>query len=202
MNETRSKTREEAKRETREALIKAGIEAFAAEGVDLPSLDAICARAGFTRGAFYVHFKDRDDFLLSVMDKVLSEFINSVIATGEYGEDLRKTVDLFISAAEKGLLPMVFGEINFRVLLEAGSRNPAIRERFAALLQDAMTRMTATAREAQAAGTVRGDLSPSDVGILLVAAAVGMVVLTEAEVKLDTQGMRETVDRLFMKSIK
>jgi AcrR family transcriptional regulator len=202
MTETRSKTREEAKRETREALIRAGIEAFAAEGVDLPSLDAICARAGFTRGAFYVHFKDRDDFLLSVMDKVLSEFINSVIATGEYGEDLRKTVDLFISAAEKGLLPMVFGEINFRVLLEAGSRNPAIRERFAALLQDAMTRMTATTREAQTAGTVRGDLNPSDVGILLVAAAVGMVVLTEAEVKLDTQGMRETVYQLFLKSTK
>jgi len=130
MSEARSKTREEAKRETREALIRAGIEAFAAEGVDLPSLDAICARAGFTRGAFYVHFKDRDDFLLSVMDKVLSEFINSVIATGEYGEDLRKTVDLFISAAEHGLLPMVFGEINLRVLLEAGSRNPAIRERY------------------------------------------------------------------------
>ncbi len=202
MTEARSKTREEAKRETREALIKAGIEAFAAEGVDLPSLDAICARAGFTRGAFYVHFKDRDDFLLSVMDRVLSEFINSVIATGEYGEDLRKTVDLFISAAESGLLPMVFGEINFRVLLEAGSRNPAIRERFAALLQDAMKRMTASTRDAQAAGTVRDDLKAGDIGMLLVAAAVGLVVLTEAEVKLDIHDMRDTVYRLFLKNPK
>jgi TetR/AcrR family transcriptional repressor of nem operon len=200
MSEPRSKTREEAKRETREALIRAGIEAFAAEGVDLPSLDAICARAGFTRGAFYVHFKDRDDFLLSVMDKVLSEFINSVIATGEYGEDLRKTVDLFIGAAENGLLPMVFGEINLRVLLEAGSRNPAIRERFAVLLGDAITRMTAATGDAQAAGTVREDLRPDDVGMLLVASAVGLVVLTEAEVKLDISGMRETVYRLFLKN--
>lgn len=200
MSEPRSKTREEAKRETREALIRAGIEAFAAEGVDLPSLDAICARAGFTRGAFYVHFKDRDDFLLSVMDKVLSEFINSVIATGEYGEDLRKTVDLFIGAAENGLLPMVFGEINLRVLLEAGSRNPAIRERFAVLLADAITRMTAATGDAQAAGTVREDLRSADVGMLLVASAVGLVVLTEAEVKLDIGGMRETVYRLFLKN--
>jgi hypothetical protein len=133
---------------------------------------------------------------------VLSEFINSVIATGEYGEDLRKTVDLFIRAAEHGLLPMVFGEINLRVLLEAGSRNPAIRERFAVLLQDAMTRMTAATRDAQAAGTVRGDLKPADVGMLLVAAAVGMVVLTEAEVKLDIQGMRDTVYKLLLKTTK
>ena len=200
MTEVRNKTREEAKRETREALIKAGIETFAVEGVDLPSLDAICARAGFTRGAFYVHFKDRDDFLLSVIDKVLSEFINSVIATGEYGEDLRKTVDLFISAAENGRLPMVFGEINFRVLLEAGSRNPAIRDRFAALLQDAIKRMTASIREAQAAGTVRGDLNASDVGMLLVATAVGLVVLTETDVTLDVRAMRETVFRLLLAS--
>ena len=56
------KSRDLAKQETREALIQAGMDAFSEEGVDLPSLDAICARAGFTRGAFYVHFKDREDF--------------------------------------------------------------------------------------------------------------------------------------------
>src|SRR5262245_37416602 len=50
-------TREFGKQETREALLRAGMEMFAEQGLDAPSLDALCARAGFTRGAFYVHFK-------------------------------------------------------------------------------------------------------------------------------------------------
>jgi hypothetical protein len=37
--------------------------------------------AGFTRDAFYVHFKDRDDFLVAVMDQVGSEYLKAVLAT-------------------------------------------------------------------------------------------------------------------------
>ena len=50
--------RDAAKKETRSALIRAALKLFHEEGFDGPSLDAICARAGYTRGAFYVHFKD------------------------------------------------------------------------------------------------------------------------------------------------
>jgi AcrR family transcriptional regulator len=79
---SKSNQRELAKQETREALIRAGMAAFSEEGVDLPSLDAICARAGFTRGAFYVHFKDRDDFFSAVAEQALRDLINWVISTG------------------------------------------------------------------------------------------------------------------------
>ncbi|MGH7328029.1 MAG: TetR family transcriptional regulator, partial [Polyangiaceae bacterium] len=66
-----TKTRDATKIETRDALIAAGAMEFAEKGVDGPSLDGICARAGFTRGAFYVHFRDRDDLLVAVVDRVL-----------------------------------------------------------------------------------------------------------------------------------
>ncbi len=52
-------SRDETKQRTRDALIQAGLELFTEQGLDVPSLDAICDRAGFTRGAFYVHFADR-----------------------------------------------------------------------------------------------------------------------------------------------
>ena len=63
--------------QTREALIAAGIAAIGSEGLDA-SLDAICARAGFTRGAFYVHFQDRDDLLETVMERVGRLFLESL----------------------------------------------------------------------------------------------------------------------------
>src|SRR5215813_11962618 len=87
-----------AKQETRDALIAAGLAAFAEHGLDVPSLDAICARAGFTRGAFYVHFKDRDDFVVAVMEHVLGGFLDAVIATGDDAHDLEHTVERFAEA--------------------------------------------------------------------------------------------------------
>ncbi|HVH04632.1 MAG TPA: TetR family transcriptional regulator, partial [Myxococcota bacterium] len=69
--ESPKSARELAKQETREALVQAAIAEFAEKGLDLPSLDAICARAGFTRGAFYVHFRDREELLGAVMERAL-----------------------------------------------------------------------------------------------------------------------------------
>src|SRR4249920_604423 len=94
----KSKPRELAKQETREALIRAGMAAFTEKGVDLPSLDAICARAGYTRGAFYVHFRDRADLLVAVVEHAMTAFMDTVIATGGAGHDLERTIDRFAAA--------------------------------------------------------------------------------------------------------
>ena len=65
----RPRERAAAKAASREAIITAAIEAFAEQGLDGPSLDDICARAGYTRGAFYVQFKDRDDLIVAVTER-------------------------------------------------------------------------------------------------------------------------------------
>ncbi len=93
-----SRRRAEAKQETREALIAAALAEFAEHGLDAPSLDAICARAGYTRGAFYVHFRDRADLLVAVVEHAMTVFMDAVIATGGAGHDLERTIDRFASA--------------------------------------------------------------------------------------------------------
>src|SRR6185436_7358643 len=90
--------RSEAKQETREALIAAALAEFAEHGLDAPSLDAICARAGYTRGAFYVHFRDRADLLVAVVEHAMTVFMDAVIATGGEGHDLERTIDRFAGA--------------------------------------------------------------------------------------------------------
>src|SRR5882672_929013 len=125
------KSRDDAKRETREALIAAGIEAFAAEGIDAPSLDAICARAGYTRGAFYVHFKDREDFFVTVMDWALTGILSAVI--GLNGDtDLSSAISRFSSYMTRREWPVV-GKyaIAAHRLLEAISRSEQLKTRFA-----------------------------------------------------------------------
>jgi len=71
------KTRAEKKQRTRAALIAAGLAEISEHGLEA-SLDAICARAGLTRGAFYVHFADREAFLIAFMNEVLGRFVASL----------------------------------------------------------------------------------------------------------------------------
>jgi TetR/AcrR family transcriptional repressor of nem operon len=167
------KSRDDAKRETREALIGAGIAAFAADGIDAPSLDSICARAGYTRGAFYVHFKDRDDFLIAVMTTALEGFLDAIIATGDAALDLEKTIAMFVAAVGHGAFPMT-GGVHFHQFMAACTRSDRVRVRYVEVLSEAGRRVGIAVREGQGAGTVRSDIDADAVGMMLVALVAGV----------------------------
>src|SRR5512145_3027417 len=97
-----ARARELSKQETRDALVRAAMSEFAEHGLDAPSLDAICARAGFTRGAFYVHFRDREELVAAVMERVLGVFLDLVIG-GEGAGDLAGTIARYTALAAHGI---------------------------------------------------------------------------------------------------
>jgi AcrR family transcriptional regulator len=185
--------REAAKAETREALLRAGIEEIAARGLDAPSLDAICARAGYTRGAFYVHFRDREDFLVAVMERFLGGLYDAVIATGDERRDLEETVRRFA-----GLLALRPEQgVPLHRLLEMSTRAPAFRARLAERLREAALRVAKAAREGQAAAAVRRDADAEGIGEVLVALALGALAGAEAGLALDLPRAREAVLQLL-----
>jgi TetR/AcrR family transcriptional regulator, transcriptional repressor for nem operon len=55
-------------RETRDALLCAGVELFLEGGYDFVGTNAILARAGVPRGSFYHHFEDKQAFALAVAE--------------------------------------------------------------------------------------------------------------------------------------
>lgn len=186
--------REELKRETRDALLRAGLEEFLERGLDVPSLDAICARAGFTRGAFYVHFRDRDDFIVAVMETVLGDFLDAIVASDGGGDDLEETVTRFVRILVAGN-PVTgsAGSMRTHRLLDVCTRSTVIRERFLQMLAGAEARVTAAASAGQEAGNVRRDLPPSEVAVMLVALAMGVVQMFELGVPLRLDALRAAV---------
>ncbi len=54
------------RRRTRERLLDAAYELFAEQGFEAASIESICERAGFTRGAFYSNFADKAELFLSL----------------------------------------------------------------------------------------------------------------------------------------
>jgi AcrR family transcriptional regulator len=61
-------TPERRRQLTRSALVEAAREVFARRGFEGSSLDEIAETAGFTRGAIYKHFKDKEDLFFAVVD--------------------------------------------------------------------------------------------------------------------------------------
>ncbi|WP_035839397.1 TetR/AcrR family transcriptional regulator [Kitasatospora azatica] len=54
---------------TRAALLAAALETFAQYGFHAATIEQICERAGFTRGAFYSNFSSKDELFLALFDQ-------------------------------------------------------------------------------------------------------------------------------------
>jgi TetR/AcrR family transcriptional repressor of nem operon len=204
---TRARARAETKQETREALVAAALAELAEHGLDAPSLDAICARAGYTRGAFYVHFRDRADLLAAVVEQAMGSFLDAVIARDDGTHDLERTVGRFADAVATALapprgrraspaIPLPVG-VPFARILDAVTRDPRLRARFATLLGDAIDRLADIAARGQRARTVRDDVDPAQVGLLLTAVALGVLVAIDAGLAPDPARARAAVLQLL-----
>ncbi len=182
-------TRAEAKQQTREALILAGMELFREHGLDAPSLDAICERAGKTRGAFYVHFEDREAFQAAVMERILLAYVSMIVTTADAAGDLERTVTSFADAmidlaggrAETSPIG-VLGSDQLRLLLQGIHRSALVRARFQALVHAAMAQLAGVIGAAQAGGAVRADIAADGLARVLVDQVFGMLALLEAGV--------------------
>ncbi|WP_329275358.1 TetR/AcrR family transcriptional regulator [Streptomyces sp. NBC_00691] len=54
---------------TRAALLKAALETFAEHGFHATTIEQICERAGFTRGAYYSNFASKEELFLALFDE-------------------------------------------------------------------------------------------------------------------------------------
>jgi AcrR family transcriptional regulator len=188
--------REAVKEETRAALIAAGAELFAQEGLDAPSLDAICARAGFTRGAFYVHFQGREDFIVAVMVAATGSFIDAILSVRGEAVDLQHIVAGFAAAVSGESFP-VFGKVPLHQVLTACARSRVLRERYREIVSETRDRLAESVRAGQKQRRIRGDVDPFHTAGLLLAIAIGVGAVRELGVSFDAPEHAVTVLKLL-----
>jgi len=189
--------RRATKEETRDALIASGMELFAARGLDGPSLDDICANAGLTRGAFYVHFEDRDAFLLAVMDRVGTSLFEELFEQGTTG-GFAGVAQRFVEASASGRYPLMpKGGIRPYQLLDACARSPVLRDRYVALVKMFVARVAELVAEGQAAGALRKDVDPSHAGTLALALIVGVQTLADVGMPMHLEALAPDVVKLL-----
>lgn len=191
------KSRDETKKETREALIRAGLAAFQENGLDA-SLDDICDRAGFTRGAFYVHFADREALLVAVMDHVGEAFLASVFAGmgggGDQAPTLRTVAERFVASVKSGTYPLMPPRgkkpmVSMQQLLAACARSKQVRERYKGLVEASIGAVSALAMGDQMTDGMRTDVPANDMGQLMLAIIIGAQTMNEIGVAVDPEAI-------------
>jgi len=186
--------REKAKERTREALVDAAVACFSEAGLEAPSLDAICERAGCTRGAFYVHFADRDELIVAAMQRRRGSVLDAFLGSTDAGvHDLLEAV---AQAIERKILP-VPGAVRSGELVTAARRSSAIRSAQDELTQSTLARLRELVRDDQRRGRVRGDVDASSLALVLLLAEAGAELWLDLGVSFDARKATKALTALF-----
>jgi len=212
-------TRDDAKQHTRAALVQAALALFGEQGLDVPSLDAICDRAGYTRGAFYVHFKTREDILVAVMDHVGVLFLagmfeglngdaaaNATERTGgkKRARRLHHAMRRFVEMVGSGAYPLMATAgkgplVRSHQLLDACARSPVVRERYRELVGVSLTAVARLVRSDQADGEVRKDVAPETVASMALALVIGAQTMADLGMPLDASELVGGIEKMLGK---
>ena len=71
-------TRKEKQAHTRECLMQSAARVFTRRGLQQASIDEVAEDAGFTKGAFYANFKNKEELFLAMLDERFSERIEEI----------------------------------------------------------------------------------------------------------------------------
>lgn len=113
---------------TRTALLDAATHVFARDGFHGASLDEIAETAGFTRGAIYKHFADKEDLLFAAYDRVNDRMLGAF--AGQLDDEPQGSDPRAVAATWRKLLAedSELFAINLEFQLYH-LRNPSARER-------------------------------------------------------------------------
>ena len=185
--------------ETRARILEAAVKQFSVNGYNKASVDSICEQAGVSKGAFYHHFKTKQDVFLALLDGWLQTFDQAIEASKDrpVPETFQMMTEYFpyIFQSASDNLPM------FLEFLQQASRDEKIWQASIAPYRRYHKHFASLIKRGIAEGSFV-DVNPDLAARLIVSAAMGLLMQS----LLDPEGAkwdkvaRETV-QLMMKSL-
>lgn len=175
-------TRRQSQELTRAKLIEAAEKAFIRFGFDAASVEQIAEAAGFSRGAFYSNFADKDSLFLAVLNKRRLETANAVegifLLNPDAAQRLRAVRDWYVTQWQQKEWITLRTEFQLRAL-----RNRTVRTRLAHLLRQELDTYSALVAQYFAEAGTAMVHRPETIALSLVAMAQGLgsIALVDAE---------------------
>ncbi len=127
-------TREESQAQTRQRLLDAAQELVAKKGIDATSLEEVAETAGYSRGAFYSNFHDKEELICAVLERVIDRSIEEMQKVFSQDLPLAERLELIRSYYIKVGCDLE-GCTFFMSMQLYALRNEAVRPRIAELLR-------------------------------------------------------------------
>jgi AcrR family transcriptional regulator len=132
MNKPRRLTRRESRDATRARLIAAAEKIFIRFGFDASSVERIAEAAGFSRGAFYSNFRDKDELFIAVLNKrrlAISSALGEIVRREpNIAKRLQALRDWYVNQEQQKQWVILETEFTLRAI-----RNRAVKVRLAEL---------------------------------------------------------------------
>ncbi|GAB3476504.1 TetR/AcrR family transcriptional regulator [Amycolatopsis cihanbeyliensis] len=96
-------TRAESQARTREQLVATAKELFLAEGYSVTSLEKVAEAAGYSKGAVYSNFRNKDELCLAVLDTIHAEQATMMSESLTGAETVEQLLTAFQSWAERSI---------------------------------------------------------------------------------------------------
>ncbi|NKZ88743.1 TetR family transcriptional regulator [Rhodococcus hoagii] len=180
--------------ETRQRLLDAAGDVFADEGFGRSTVEQVCERAGFTRGAFYSNFTSLDELFLAMWEQRSAAMLDG-IRTALADRPATLTLD---SAVERVLAAIPVDDAWYRITAEFTAhalRNPALK-RVMAAREDAILATILPIVEDALAAADRRVTDRAALGRALVAIHDGTAV--QVLMEPENEAVRQARQRLFV----
>ena len=185
---------------TRAALIASARHLFATRGFEGASLDEIAEAAGYTRGAIYRHFANKEDLFFAVNDSVSTEILDTFAEELDLEET--SAVDDNAHYAAMWMKALAGNDELWALNVEWSLfqyRNPSVRERSAEMLRENRQRVAAFMEHYMSAQGFRFKLPVETVAAMLLNAADGFA--TTARLDPDAERLFATFLDLFLTTV-
>jgi TetR/AcrR family acrAB operon transcriptional repressor len=189
------RTKEDAL-ETREAILDAAEDCFLEHGLSRTGLEAIALRAGVTRGAVYWHFKNKEEVLEAVVNRVSVPFFHGLdrVSRPEGSTplvDLREVLrQSFADLSQVQRVRNALEVIELRC--EVATEGDAISRIRKSGMRQTHARISAAFARAAALGQLRDDMAPESCARSLhfvISGALRMFLLDPGHIDLQRDGL-------------
>ena len=191
-------TKRRRREETRQRLLDAALPVFARNGFERATVDEIVRDAGYSKGAFYVHFESKEDLFWAMLEERI----------GGVQETLRDAIDIELTVAEnqRRILQAIFDldredpawPALFMEFAAHAGRNPKVRDRLGEMYRRWHSFTVEMLSGARDAGKVRADLDVEFTASVIIALVEGTLIQSRlAPNEVRPQALVEPLSKLL-----
>lgn len=188
-------SRAESQARTRETLLATATTCFLRDGYAATTLEGIAGAAGFSKGAVYSNFENKDELCLAVLEGVRAQRTASLARAALGADSVEARIEAFEVWAERNIGDRAWTSLEIEFAVHAG-RHPKLAERLVTDNQEIRALIVDVVREHAKRTGIALPMPVEDVGLALLSLGVGLGLQRALDPRLSVRSLGQLV-RLF-----